>query len=369
MTVPALDPSTAFPTYVSSPLDTAGGGRPPDAAGRGREFGARWQAEVRANLDGYTRLFEAGGASEARVRGLAERALDNTAAWAPALAEEIIGIAAGAGLEPWQAAAVNARTEILAALGDDGEGECSTAVVVGGDLPPRAVQTWDWHDHLRDAPLLWAFEPRPGHTVRTFTEFGVLGKIGVNSAGLGVHFNILRHSADHARIGVPVHVVARRILDEAATLEQAAELARSARTSASTVITVVTEAGVRALEICPEGVAEVGTGGILLHTNHFLDGALAAGERLGTERPATYARLRHLEGRLAQLGDPDVTTRARAMTCHAPVAPVCAHADPELPFDQRWETLAVIALDVATATMRVHRGRLCQVTESTWQTF
>ncbi|MEV0148456.1 MULTISPECIES: C45 family peptidase [unclassified Nonomuraea] len=351
-----------FPAFTSSILDPAG---------RGREFGARWGAAVRANHDGYLSLFEASGAGPGRVRELGERALASTAAWAPALAEEIGGIAAGSGLEPWQVAAVNARTEILAALRAGGEGECSTAVVLGGGRPPRTVQTWDWHDHLRDAPLLWAFEPRPGHRVRTFTEAGVLGKIGVNSAGLGVHFNILRHTSEHADVGVPVHLVARRILDEAASLDDATRIARSARTSASTVITVVTLDGVRALEICPDGVGVVGpgAGGVLLHTNHFLDPELARGEGLGTERPGTYARLRHLEARAGELGDPDPTARAAAMTCHAPVAPVCAHPDPDLPFDQRWETLAVISLDLPAGAMRVHRGRLCQVAGTTWQTF
>jgi isopenicillin-N N-acyltransferase-like protein len=354
--------NTSFPSYTSTCLD---------AAGRGRQFGARWREAVHANLDGYLRLFEVSGASHGRVRELGERALDSTAAWAPELAEEIGGIAAGCGLETWQVAVVNARTEILAALRHGGEGVCSTAVVLGGGLPPRTTQTWDWHDHLRDAPVLWAYEPREGHQVRTFTEFGVLAKIGVNSAGLGAHFNILRHESDHASVGVPVHVVARRILDEAANLEQATEIARSAKTSASTVITVVTMEGARSLEICPAGVAvvEADAAGVLLHANHFLDGALSAGERLGTERPATYARLEHLEERTGELGDPDATARARAMTCHAPVAPVCAHADPALPLDQRWETLAVISLDVAAAEMRVHRGRLCQVTGSTWQSF
>ncbi|MBN6052336.1 peptidase C45 [Nonomuraea sp. RK-328] len=354
-----------FPAFTSSRLDPAG---------RGRELGTHWGDAVRANHDGYARLFEASGAGPGVVRELAERALAATAAWAPALAEEIGGIAAGCGLAPWQVAAVNARTEILAAMRARGEGECSTAVVLDAGRPPRTVQTWDWHDHLRDAPLLWAFETGDGRRVRTFTEAGVLAKIGVNGAGLGVHFNILRHRSDHADIGVPVHLVARRILDEAATLDEATEIARSARTSASTVVTVVTLEGVRALEICPAGVGVVEAGvngidGVLLHTNHFLDPELARGEDLGTERPGTYARLRHLEERAGELADPDLTARAGAMTSHAPVAPVCAHPDPELSFDQRWETLAVISLDVAAGAMRVHRGRLCQVAGTTWQTF
>ncbi|MCG5218381.1 C45 family peptidase [Streptosporangium sp. KLBMP 9127] len=354
----------SFPAFTSTEIG-------PNA--RGREFGARWRTAVAANLTGYLALFEAGGAGEARLRTWGEQSLDRTAGWAPALAEEITGIAAGAGLDPWQVSVLNARTEILAALRTGGEGECSTSVVLpGGGRLPRTIQTWDWHDHLSEAPVLWGFEPRPGHTVRTFTEYGVLGKIGVNGAGLGAHFNILRHASDHADMGVPVHMVARRILDEAATVEEATEIARSARVSASTVISVVTSGAAAAIEVCPAGVAVVPAGpdGVLLHSNHFLDPVLAPGERLGTERAGTYARLDHLRTHTGELADADPTRRARAMLSHAPqAAPVCAHADPALPMQERWTTLATVALDVAAGRMLVHRGGPCQVEAATWQTF
>jgi isopenicillin-N N-acyltransferase like protein len=340
------------------------------AAARGREFGAGRSAAVHANADGYFALFAAAGGTSSAVRAWAEQALDRTAAWAPELAEEIAGVAEGAGLETWQVAALNARTEILAALSATGRGECSTAVVTRG--PSRhTIQTWDWHEHLHQAPVVWEFETH--HTVRTFTENGVLAKIGVNSAGLGIHFNLLRHTSDGSDIGVPVHLIARRILGEATTLSEAVEIARSARTSASTVITVVTAAEAAALEICPDGVGVVwpGADGVLVHTNHFLDPALAEGERLGPEQPDTYARLDHLRARadaLAHAADP--TARADALLSHGPsAAPVCAHPDPAEPITERWETLATICLDVSASRLLVHQGRLCGVGATTWQCF
>ncbi|MEO3789201.1 C45 family peptidase [Nonomuraea sp. B10E15] len=353
-----------FPTFTSSQSE-------PRA--RGEELGSHRRAAIAANLAGYTDLFRVAGATPAQVRAWGEQALDRSAAWAPRLADEIAGIASGAGLEPWQVAVVNARTEILAALHASGEGECSTSVVLPGPgLPPRTVQTWDWHDHLRDAPMLWELAPRPGHVVRTFTESGALAKIGVNTAGLGVHFNILRHDADTAEVGVPVHLIARRILDEAATVEEAAGIARSATVSASTVITAVTAGGAGSIEISPAGVAVIppDPGGVLMHCNHFLDPALAAGERHATERPGTYARLRHLRDHAGELGGDDLTKRALALLSHGPdEAPVCAHPDLSQPIHQRWETLATVGLDVRAGRLRVHQGGPCRVTEATWQTF
>jgi isopenicillin-N N-acyltransferase-like protein len=270
-----------------------------------------------------------------------------------------------------EARALNARTEILAALNAVGEGECSTAVVLpGGGAPPRTVQTWDWHPHLREVPVLWAYEPRAGRTVRTFTEFGVLAKIGVNTAGLGVHFNILRHASDRAEIGVPVHLVARRILDEATTVDEAVDLARSAQTSASTAITVVTVDAAATLELCPDGVAVVPADGVLLHTNHFLDPDLAEGERLAVERPLTIDRLAYLQANPDDLAAVDVTARAGALLSHGPDgAPVCAHPDPAAALHERWETVATISLDLEAAGMVVHEGGPCRIMAGTWQAF
>jgi isopenicillin-N N-acyltransferase like protein len=351
-----------IPTHTSTEID-------PQT--RGREFGARWPAEIAATFDGYAELFDVKGATTARVRLFAEEALRSCEEWAPALAAEMAGIAEGAGLAAWQVGAVNARTEILAALDAVGEGECSTAVVLpGGGAPPRTVQTWDWHPHLREVPVLWAYEPCAGRTVRTFTEFGVLAKIGVNTAGLGVHFNILRHASDTAEIGVPVHLVARRILDEATTVDEAVALAKSARTSASTAITVVTADAAATLELCPDGVAVVPADGALLHTNHFLDPDLAGGERLAVERPLTYDRLAHLHDHVGGLAVADLTERVSTMLSHGPDrAPVCAHPDPAAALHERWETVATISLDLAAAALVVHEGGPCRVDAATWQSF
>jgi isopenicillin-N N-acyltransferase-like protein len=345
------------------------------AGGRGREFGAAWRDEIHAGLAGYLELFRACGATVDHVRFWSERAIDQLESWAPDLRDEIAGIAAGAGVQIWQIGALNARTEILAAARASGISECSTAVFLpGGGQAPRTIQTWDWNDSLRDTPVAWAYEPRPGHVVRGLTEFGILGKIGVNSAGLGVHFNILRHESDHDVIGVPVHAVARRILDEASTVAEATEIARSVRLSASTVLTVVSFDGERGsvagLEMCPDGVGmvEAADDGVYIHTNHFLDASLSDGERLGPVRPNTYDRLKRMRARTDGLSSADLMTRVGAMLSHTDDgAPVCCHASSDDPFELRSETLATVSIDLAECRLMVHRGGPCQITADPWQ--
>lgn len=335
----------------------------PDA--RGRAFGAALRPTLHRTFAGYTEIFGLWGASGAQVREWGERAFVETVAWAPALGAEIAGIAAGSGLERWQVGALNGRTELLAALAATGDGECSTSVVLPADRSaPRTVQTWDWHDTLRAGMVLWSVQGR----VWTFTEAGIVGKIGVNSAGLGIHFNVLRHAGDSADIGVPVHVVARRILDEAATLDEATDIARSARLSASTLITVVTSDGVRGLELSPAGVGVVdASDGVYAHTNHFLDTELAHGDRVLAGESTTIERLGWLHSHAAGLGAADRGDRATALRAHtADGAAVCAHPDPALPAHERWETLATISLDVIGRRMAVHEGGPCAVGEG-WQ--
>jgi isopenicillin-N N-acyltransferase-like protein len=71
-----------IPTHTSTQID------PP---ARGREFGARWSAEIAATFDGYAALFASAGGAPEGVRAYAEEALRSTEKWAPALAAEMAG--------------------------------------------------------------------------------------------------------------------------------------------------------------------------------------------------------------------------------------------------------------------------------------
>ncbi len=88
---------------------------------RGLEFGRAHAAQITTTVADYLRLFELkntlGIANlPAEVDRLGAAALDRIQAWAPELADEIRGIAIGAGLAVERIAAINARTEILASL-------------------------------------------------------------------------------------------------------------------------------------------------------------------------------------------------------------------------------------------------------------
>ncbi|MFT4010139.1 MAG: C45 family autoproteolytic acyltransferase/hydrolase [Nocardioidaceae bacterium] len=333
-----------------------------DPGARGRAFGHSFADRLVSSWDAYGRVFAEHGVSDGLVRRVGDETLAALENWAPLLAAELRGIAHGSGLEPWQAAALNARSEVLAAADALTPGECSTSVFVPSTGAPLTIQTWDWHHATGDTLLIWQYEPLPGRTVKTFTEFGLLAKIGVSSAGLGVHFNLLQHVSDGGQVGIPVHLLARQILDRATSCDEAEALVRSARVSASVALTVVEYDGNRGnactLEVSPAGVVRLAPDehGYLQHTNHFLDAELAGGERLGTEDPDTYARMSALGQRTAALSGGDFMTRLQALVQHREDgSALCCHPDQESP----WQTHVVVGLDVATGGLQLHDGAPC----------
>ncbi|MFK4837016.1 C45 family autoproteolytic acyltransferase/hydrolase [Microbacterium sp. ZW T2_14] len=334
-----------------------------DPVARGRELGTAFAPQFQRTAALYLAHFAELGIRAGEARGIAERSSAALAAWAPDLAAEADAIADAAQLDRWRLAAVGARTEVLAAAPPRTEGECSTAVHVGPGQPAESIQTWDWHDFLVPEGLLWTFPSAAGLEVKLFTEFGTAAKIGVNSAGLGLHFNILSHASDYDCGGVPVHAIARRVLEEARSIDDARRIAASARVSASTVLTVfeTDAAGSRAasLELSPAGlgVVEPQTDGWLLHTNHFLDSGLSPGDTVPNDS-TTRARYAHLDTVRGRLAGPDPAARALAVCGGLGAdAPVCMTPDPDVRRVDQWATLLTIAVDTAGFGLDVFPGR------------
>lgn len=300
------------------------------------------------------------------VPALALRTVAATRAWAPGLVEEMEGVAEGAGMPFWTIAALNARTEILAEAGASRAGECSTLVRTGPVT--TGGQCWDWHEELTDA---WHLQAVTGDT-RGFagiTEHGILAKIGVNDASVGVLFNILGHTGD-AATGVPVHLVARQVLGTAGSFAEAVGMLAGAPVSASTVITVVTADRAASVELSPGGSAVLTPDdrGVLVRTNHFLDPVLATSELRGRREPETYDRHRLLtargRGHTGPLGPAELVELLAAHREDG--AEVCCHAPADGTLGSRWATLATVAVDPAERRLLVHDGGPCSAAPSTW---
>jgi len=125
------------------------------------------------------------------------------------------------------------------------------------------------------------------------TEPGIIGKIGMNNAGLGVCLNIL--TTDQRLEGVPVHLLLRAILDCSSMEDVEALLEEHSGGKASHVLAGDSEgrclsvefAGRQKRQLQPEG-------GVLLHTNHYLaNDALNSAELFPSTRER-YSKARAL---------------------------------------------------------------------------
>ena len=317
----------------------------------------------------YRRLFAVRvGLSGDDLRRLGSQALDRIAAWSPALLEEIDGIAHGSGFEVELIGALNARTELLAASA----GECSTIACLGtatASGSPLGVQTWDWHEELREGWLVWTIEHADGRRVETLTEAGIVGKIGVNASGVGVLLNILGHRGDHSPVGVPVHALCRRVLDEADGAVAALTMAAGATMSASSALTVVADdadGGVACtVELSPAGPGFVmpDARGVLIHTNHFLaDPGPARATRWCASRPTRCYGSITPPGGWPQIEAPiEAEDLLTAMDSHrGGSGAICCHPAAGAVFGDRWTTLATVVIEPARAEMRVLAGGPCQ---------
>jgi isopenicillin-N N-acyltransferase like protein len=333
---------------------------------RGVELGRRFAAEIADTVAAYRRLFQARAEGPFDVDLWSERAWRTITRVAPQHADEIAGIADGAGLTVEQLASVNARTELLVAANPTGITECSTVVSLPPGRPPVAVQTWDWYDAMSETWFAWTIPFPDGRVVKTVTEFGMLAKIGVNDRGVGVLLNMLHHRNDadavaEQEIGHPVHLLARAILDDAESADQAVEIAGLPWTSASTSLTVVDDRGSAAsVELFPGGPGVlVPTEGLLVRTNHFVSDGGRDGCLADTIGVSTELRRDHLVEAFAEHPPTSADEVLAAMTHHLPDGGVCRHpftdTDPVL-----WHrTLATVAIDTAGRTLEVRENGPC----------
>lgn len=323
---------------------------------RGLEFGRAHAERVQATIAFYRGLLARCPRDDVRLAQWGPRVFDLIDAAAPELAAELTGLAKGAGVALSELAAVNARTELLALADPEGALEC-TAVVRREQGIHRGAQTWDWYGGMAGNWLAWTV-PHEHGWFTTVTEFGILGKIGVNSHGLGLLLNILNHVTDGTgatgddRVGFPVHLIARFVLQHASSVEQAIRLVLGARTSASSALTLFDAHSVVTAELFPAGPGRyVVEAGPHVHTNHFLGEAGASGCRYAGE-----GSHRRLAGVAARAADPGTTLLA-ALVDHDPRGPVCRHGStPEAE-----ATLATVDIELDPPRLRAWQGGPCSV--------
>ena len=235
-----------------------------DARRRGLIHGESLRQEIALARDYYDSIFKL---SEQKIFELADFFSTRINDFNPDYSAEIEGIAEGANIDKRWITALNARTEILSA---PYAVECTSL-----GLPESAVlaQNWDWGQPLEELTSVFRIEKPDDKVICMISEPGIIGKIGLNSDGIGVCLNIL--TIEKALRGLPIHIVLRAILD-CSNQEEVRDLLQEHGGGKASNVMIGSHAGEYInMEFAVDNQYAFETDSTpLVHTNHYLGASI-----------------------------------------------------------------------------------------------
>ncbi|MGH3738306.1 MAG: C45 family autoproteolytic acyltransferase/hydrolase [Micromonosporaceae bacterium] len=221
----------------------------------------------------------------------------------PGLADEVQGLADGAGLSLDEAWLLQLRREVMGYLKVGAAAECTTyarAGAAGGAGGGVLAQTIDLNGNLDDQLTVLDVAPTGGRGRALVLSFaGLVGYLGVNSAGLAVGLNLVL--GGDWRPGVPPYLAIRHLLDTASSVDQAIALLRGLPLASSRSFTLCDSTKAAWVEVLGDQL-RVTEAGQTVHTNHFLDPDLVPYDEINVfSRNSSVRRLESCVDRLAAL--------------------------------------------------------------------
>jgi isopenicillin-N N-acyltransferase like protein len=354
------------------PLLTATGG----AHARGLAHGRRFAQEIAQNVETYVRCFAASGLDRDEADTEAERWRKAVTALAPDYAEEMQGIAEGAGQTEAAIALLNARYELaftllgkeamreaLLAIGPDGCTTFGLLPEITSDRHAWLGQNWDWLEGVHGRTFVSRVERKDRPSFVCLTEAGIAGgKMGVNECGIGLVENGLASSRDGSNpYCKPFHVRCREVLD-AESLDAALPAVLDApRTCSANFVIGESGGSIVDVETSPDHASRLYPhDGIITHSNHFLTAGHGV-SLLEKISPNTLYRADRMRALLATAqGAVSFAHMRQAATDHfgAPYA-ICRHPDGTQPSAKRTMTVGAVLIDLDARTMHVANGPPC----------
>jgi isopenicillin-N N-acyltransferase-like protein len=301
----------------------------------GRSFGEECRSEIAelydARMESAIRLvrFFAGKETDRRsLLDVARRSLAQSRAYAPAVRDELRGIAEGAGRSLGEVWAMNGLTDLLDVIAfgrpeepsappPEVEG-CSSFILppVGGSAHGGICgQSWDLGTENLPYVLLVTRRPTHGLATTCLTTVGCLSLIGMNEAGLAVGTTNIRTTDSRPGVGYleVIHCAlgCSRLSDVERVIRDAP------RAGAHYYYAMNAESEVLALECSAAQVAKLDVyDDVLVHSNHCLAPSIRAIEA-ATPRESTEFRANRLKGLLqGRVGGISVDMLKAALSDH-----------------------------------------------------
>lgn len=155
----------------------------------GQQHGQQAAAQVKGSIAFYEDFFKRQtGKSWSDVQEIAKSFVPYLEGAWPEYLDEMRGVADGTGVAFESILALNVRTEIGYGMLTDGCTAFAWKTATGSFL----AQNWDWEGEQRDNIICAHITQHGKPTIHMMTEGGIIGKIGLNSAGVGVTLNAIR---------------------------------------------------------------------------------------------------------------------------------------------------------------------------------
>jgi len=263
---------------------------------RGTIYGQLCKDEIGVSISSYKILFEGmKGISWEEARKISEYYLSVIRDFSPDYAEEMRGIAEGAGVDLWDIAALNARTEIIYAQNEQsGVSECTTMSLMapateGGRV--IAAENWDYSKMLRGSVVITHVYQEDKPDFMMVAEAGMIGGIGMNDCGIAVLLNALSTTVPCQ--GLPLRARMRAML-ESETLGDAYVRGGQIPCSVANLIATHKDGVAIGFEMDSQTVEPlIPEDGVLVHTNHYIGPKMYLAHDVN-HRGSSYIRLQRI---------------------------------------------------------------------------
>jgi isopenicillin-N N-acyltransferase-like protein len=334
----------------------------------GRNHGRHFGDEVLGSIGVYKVKFEKMRLPWAQALGFAERTGALLRRLDPALAEELDGIAEGAGVDPREILVINIRTGLtrMIEVAAPEDHECTTVAVLGSvtaDGHTLMGQNWDQSGVLQPNTVIIE-QHIPGQPALLFvTEAGILFRHGINDAGIGAVGNALRTDREaKADNGVTSCVARRRALRHTNLADAHRALVSTPQSHSGNHMLADAAGAAVDVEAIPGETFDVHPeGGILVHSNHFLNKQAQANlvDRGPVTHPDTlYRDCRVRDAIAAKRGSITMEDiKAALQDHHGYPKSVCRHPDPAA--DEIGYNLVSSVIDLNDRRMWTAPGPAC----------
>jgi isopenicillin-N N-acyltransferase-like protein len=230
-----------------------------DSTEIGLQHGRILRRRIRETINWYRKIILR---EESEILSLATHFKSKISQFDPNYCDEIEGIAAGAEVDPLWIYALNSRSEMMNTFTN----ECTAIYFKDTAL---LGQNWDWAKELEKLALILRIKSEDKPEILMMSEPGIIGKIGLNSKGVGVCLNFL----DSGQVckGVPVHILLRAILDSPTIEEAIKRINLFKRGKSANILIGDAQGGYKDLEFANHQIYEPKSDSkVFLHTNHYL---------------------------------------------------------------------------------------------------